>query len=417
MLGANRCAGCCLAAAILLGTAAVASGEPQLATIDLFTADEGGYASYRIPCLVATRNGTLLAFCEARKTRSDWAAIDLLLRTSSDGGKTWSPPRQVGVVASGHRKNPVAVERKIVKNDEPTYNNPLAIVDRQNTVHLLYCLEYMRVFYTRSSDDGRTFSPPVEITASLEAWRPRYDWRVLAVGPGHGIQLQNGRLLATAWLSTATGPNAHHPSVISTVYSDDLGQSWQCGEIIAPERDPLVDPSEHQAVQLADGQVLINIRSEAKANRRAVATSLDGATGWTAPTFDEQLVEPICMASICRLSDSATSDRNRLLFSNPANLERADGKSAPGKHRDRRNLMIRLSYDEAGTWPVAKTLEAGPSAYSDLAVSSDGTIYCLYERGGPDPREPESPTPHRLALARFNLEWLTDGQDRLPARP
>jgi sialidase-1 len=229
----------------------------------------------------------------------------------------------------------------------------------------------------------------------------------LATGPGHGVQLSSGRLVVPVWLSTGTGGHAHRPSSIATVYSDDHGATWQSGNIVAGETDPLVNPSESVAVELADGRVLLNIRSEAKQHRRGVATSPDGATNWTRPIFDDQLVEPICMASMCRFSKAPDDGKNRLLFSNPENLQRVDGKAEPGKNRDRRNLTIKLSYDEAQSWPIAKTLEKGRSAYSDLAVAPDGTIYCLYERSTPVGKRLAS----TLTLARFNLAWLTDGKD------
>jgi sialidase-1 len=264
----------------------------------------------------------------------------------------------------------------------------------------------MRCFSARSDDDGKTFTEPVEITSAFEPFRKHYDWKVLATGPGHGVQLRSGRLVVPVWLSTASGPSAHRPSVITTIYSDDHGKSWQCGDVVATESDPLVNPSESVAVALASGGVLLNMRSEADAHRRAIATSPDGATKWTRPVFDEELVEPICMASLCRYSLPGKRTRDRILFSNPANLERADGKEKLGMSRDRKNLTVRLSYDECDTWPVAKTLEAGRSAYSDLAVGKDGMIYCLYEH---TPHE-KGPGPS-IFLAKFNLAWLTDGKD------
>jgi sialidase-1 len=114
------------------------------------------------------------------------------------------------------------------------------------------------------------------------------------------------------------------------------------------------------------------------------------------------------MASICRLSKESPDGKNRILFSNPANLEVAEGKAEPGKKRDRQNLTIRMSYDEGRKWPVAKTLEKGPSAYSDLGVAPDGTIYCLYERS----TKVNDALASTLTLARFNLEWLSDGKDK-----
>lgn len=393
----------CLLAVILCAPALAA--EPLLEKQELFAAGQGGYPSYRIPALVVTPGGSLLAACEARKTRGDWSAIDILFVRSEDGGTTWSEPRGLGTLPGEERQNPAA--RRPSGATGITNNNPLWIADRETgAVHLLVCQEYLRCFYSRSDDDGKSFSDPVEITSALEPFRKTYDWKVVATGPGHGVQLPTGRLVVPVWLSTASGASAHRPSVISTIYSDDHGASWQCGEIVAHETDPLVNPSESVAVVLADGSVLLNMRSEADANRRAIAISPNGASGWTRPRFDDELVEPICMASLCRYSLPGKNTRGRILFSNPANLERKDGKAAPGMSRDRKNLTVRLSYDECQSWPVAKTLEAGPSAYSDLAVAQDGTIYCLYEH---TPR-PKASGPS-LFLAKFNLAWLTDGND------
>lgn len=381
------------------------SAEPLLEKQELFAAGEGGYPSYRIPALVVTPKGSLLAACEARKTRGDWSPIDILLVRSEDGGRTWSEPRGLGPLPGEERQNPAA--RRPANAAGITNNNPLWIADQQTgAVHLLVCQEYMRCFYSRSDDDGKTFTEPVEITAAFDPFHKQYDWKVLATGPGHGVQLPSGRLVVPVWLSTASGPSAHRPSVITTIYSDDHGANWQCGEIVANETDPLVNPSESVAVALADGGVLLNMRSEAHAHRRAIATSPDGATKWTRPRFDDALVEPICMASLCRYSLPGKNTRGRILFSNPANLARNDGKESPGTSRDRKNLTVRLSYDECESWPVAKTLEAGPSAYSDLAVGPDGVIYCLYEH---TPRA-KAPGPS-IVLARFNLAWLTDGKD------
>jgi sialidase-1 len=394
----------------LCGVASLlAAAEPWLEQTDLYRAGTGGYALYRIPGIVVTTKGTVLAYCEARKTgKSDWDAIDILLRRSTDGGRTWSEPQQVAHLTGPHRKNPVALAQKLANPDDVTFNNPVAIVDQQTgAVHFLYCLEYMRCFYLRSDDDGQTFSKPVEITATFNQFRDEYDWKVLATGPAHGIQMKNGRLVVPVWLSTGTGGHAHRPSVTSVIYSDDHGRSWQRGQIAVPNTDTFVNPNETVLVPLADGGVMLNVRSESPAHRRIVTVSPDGATHWSPPKFQDELVEPICMASMVRLSSRPEDARNRILFANPDNLERADGKAKPGGSRDRKNLTIKLSEDEGRTWPVSKTLEAGYSAYSDLAVGPDGTIYCLYERGR-NAAGNQRPTNYAyLTLARFNLEWLT----------
>jgi sialidase-1 len=341
--------------ALLLGLAAPAAfAEPFLDKTDLFEAGKGGYTLYRIPGIVATKSGALLAYCEARKgTGSDWSMIDILMRRSTDGGKTWSEPQKIAQVDGPNRKNPAAVAQKLVKDDDVTYNNPVAIADRKTgAVHFLFCMEYMRCFYERSDDDGRTFSKPIEITAALEQFRKDYAWQAMATGPAHGVQLDSGRLLVPVWLSRATGGNAHRPSAVATIFSDDAGKTWQRSDIVAIDAIPLINPNETVAVELADGRVMLNMRNESKEHRRSIALSPDGATRWTAPAFDEQLKEPICMASICRYSKKPAAERNRLLFANPDNLERAAGKPVPGQNRDRKNLTVRLSEDEgkAGRW-------------------------------------------------------------------
>jgi sialidase-1 len=161
---------------------------------DLFEANMGGYAHYRIPGLVLTTRGTLLAYCEARKSpKGDWGTIDILMCRSTDGGRTWGLPRKIVTPLEGIQKNPVALAQNLARPDEITVNNPVAIVDRQaGAIHFLYCVEYARCFYMRSDDDGQTFGEPVEITATFERFRPEYDWKVLATGPGHGIQLSGG---------------------------------------------------------------------------------------------------------------------------------------------------------------------------------------------------------------------------------
>lgn len=119
--------------------------------------------------------------------------------------------------------------------------------------------------------------------------------------------------------------------------------------------------------------------------------------------------EPICMATMVRLSEAPA--KNRLLFANPDNLSRTDGKEAAGKGRDRKNVSVKLSHDESATWPVNKTIEPGFSGYSDLAVANDGTLLLFYERGSTDGAN--SYKTGLLTVARFNLEWLTDGKDAL----
>ena len=297
------------------------------------------------------------------------------------------------------QKNPFALRLKNVDTTQVTYNNPVLIADKDGTVHMLFCLEYERTFYQRSEDDGLSWSKPVEITSTFDAFKKDYAWKVLATGPNHSIQLKTGRLLVPVWLSTGEGGNAHRPSVTATIYSDDQGKTWKAGDIAVPCTDEWINPNETVAVELNDGRVMLNVRSESKAHRRLVVTSPDGATKWSTPNFDEALVEPICMAGIVRYEHAGKS---LILFSNPHNLEGGrEGKPEPGKSRSRKNVSVKISRDEGQTWPVSKTLEPGPSMYSDIAVTQKGTILCFYGSSSKPGFAGSG-----LTLARFNLEWL-----------
>lgn len=378
-----------IAAMLLVIVVPLLAAAPRFESQRLFEGDTGGYKLYRIPGIVVTRKGTILAYTEARRTGSgDWDTIDIVMRRSTDSGKTFSPQRVIAHAPGAIERSPVALERKQSRPDDITYNNPVAIADRDGGVHFLFCLEYMRAFYMRSDDDGKTFSTPVEITPAFNAFRPEYAWRVLATGPGHGIQLRSGRLLVPVWLSLGTAGNGHHPSVTATIYSDDHGKTWHRGDIAVANTPEFPDPNESAAVELADGTVMLNVRTEAKENRRTVVMSKDGATHWSEPRLDESLPDPICFASIVRSG-------HHLLFVNPDNLTRADGKDLRSK--DRVNLTIRLSNDGGAHWIAKRSIEPGATGYADLAVMPGGTILCLYEK---------VTKTHDEMLGRFNLEWV-----------
>ena len=294
-------------------------------------AGENGYEFYRIPGIVATPRGTLLTYYEARHG-SDWAVIDLYARRSMDQGATWEERR---MLFSGRNVN--------------TTNNPVMIVDGQR-LHLLCFENYKRLFHRVSDDEGLTWSEPVEISAALEEGRKAWPWTCAAVGPGHGTRLASGRIIATVWMaSNPASIFAHGPSKVSTIYSDDHGETWHLGEVFAPEGT--TSPNEACIAQLSDGRVLMNIRTARPANElyttphyRTLVVSADGSGGWT-DYASEALPDPVCCGGMCECPGG-------LLFTN------CDSFSCRAHH------TLRRSADDGRTWP--DSLEYEPLAgYSD----------------------------------------------------
>jgi len=356
----------------ILVTAVLGAAEPR--QTDVFVSGQDGYHTYRIPSLIVTAKNTVLAFCEGRKAgSSDTGDIDLLMKRSTDGGCTWS-------------------KQQVVWDDGPnTCGNPCPVVDRQTgTIWLLMTHNLgidresqivdrtskgtRTVWLSKSTDDGRTWSRPVEITAMTK----KPDWTWYATGPGAGIQLRTGRLVVPC--DAIEGASKRYFSHV--IYSDDHGATWKLGGAAGPA------VNECEVVELADGKLMLNMRNYDKRQRcRAVATSVDQGQTWSAVSHDATLIEPICQASIRRYSLAGPQSRNVLLFLNPAQT------------KGRKAMTLRASYDEGKTWPVAKLVWAGPAAYSCLAVRGDGAILCLYERGDRHAYE-------RITLAETTLKWL-----------
>jgi sialidase-1 len=333
----------------------------------LFHSGEGSYFCFRIPALVVTNKGTIIAFAEARRTDcADWDQIDLVAKRSEDAGKTWSPLRVL--LHEGTR----------------SINQPTPVLDRETGVlWLIFCKDNQQVFVAQSADDGVSWSLPREITAQVK----ERTWKYVASGPGHGIQLKNGRLLVAAWGDVSPGPAGWPPSwgeveFTFTMFSDDHGATWQQGR---PMYENLTE--EGMVAETPNGRVYMALRSLHEKKRRAHAWSDDGGYSWSRIQFDDALPDPPAEASIIRILSTGSDSEGRFLFANPASAV------------DRTHLTIRMSENDCRTWPISRLLYEGSSAYSDLALADDHTILTLFEADDYS----------KLLLAQFNLAWLTAG--------
>jgi sialidase-1 len=328
----------------------------------LFESGRDGYFTCRIPALLATKAGTLLAFCEGRlHSGDDHGSIHLLLRRSEDGGRTWSPAQIVWEDWKNTCGNPCPVQ------DADTGTIWLSVnwnrAGRHSEEYFGACdTRYVRLL--SSDDDGRTWSEPLDITPAVK----RPDWGWYAMGPGVGIQIQQGpqrgRLLIPC------NHTEFEPLPIRmfshVIYSDDHGHSWHLGG-----SSPMGGFDECQVTEISGGRLMLNMRHYGPApDCRGVAISADGGMTWDAVRRDEALVEPAggCQGSIIRLPDG------RLLFSNPAS-------------RKRERLTVRVSSNYGVSWTETAVLHEGPAAYSCLASLPDGRIACLFECGIMHPYE------------------------------
>ncbi|MFF1741651.1 exo-alpha-sialidase [Streptomyces mirabilis] len=355
----------------------------------LFRASQDpGYACFRIPAVVRSTHGTLLAFAEGRvHDCGDAGDIDIVVKRSTDGGRTWGPLQVVNEGAGDTHGNPAPiVDRetgRIVLAE--TYNTGRTDgrgcdVPCDRTPHLQY-----------SDDDGLSWSAPRDLSAEIlpPNWNSWY-----ATGPVHGIQLTRGRhagrlvfgVNTETWNgSRVTANNA------ALITSDDGGDHWRIG---ASDSWPIADDgtfrqksSELTLTERADGSVLVSGREQdgTDLGHRTQTVSRDGGDSFTAPFRDlPGLYAPQVQGSVLRLGD-------RILLACPGDPDR------------RRTMMVRSSYDGGRTWDSVDrgtVVTTDWSGYSDLVAIGGGAVGLLYEGGAVDARD-------EVRFARFTEDWLT----------
>lgn len=336
-------------------------------TIDVFQKNTDGYTCFRIPAIVQSTKGTLLAFAEARKNScSDTGNIDVVLKRSLDGGKTWSELLTVWDDGNNVCGNPVPVVDKVS-------GRILLVVcwnlgtDHEKDIIKGKSKDTRKVFVLSSDDDGVTWSKPKEITSGVK----KENWTWYATGPCHGIQLQNkkykNRLVVPA-NHIGSGTKEFHSQVI---YSDDAGATWKLGGVVAKPGG-----NESSVVELKNGDLMLNMRNynREESKSRAYAISKDGGETWSAMQYLAELIEPVCQGSTLNWTNKGKNSR-KILFSNPASINK------------REKMTLKLSWDNGFHWPFFYTVYEGPCAYSDMVIVSDNQIGLLYEYGKKNPYE------------------------------
>ena len=332
----------------------------------IFKSGSEGYNTFRIPSIITTDSGVVLAFAEGRKnSSSDSGDIDLVLKRSTDGGKTWSDLIVIRDDSTNVCGNPSPViDRKTGKIFLlSTWNRG---DDTESEIINMTSVDTRRVYVMNSIDEGLSWSKPIEITDKVK--KPNWTW--YATGPVHGIQIREGSkkgrmIIPCDHIEANTKKYYSH-----IIYSDDGGSSWNIGGTT-----PQDQVNECSVAEIGKGKLILNMRNYDRTQmNRKISISNDYGESWGDIYDDKALVEPICQASILRYSFKGYG-RNDLLFINPADKNK------------RLNMTLRLSNDLGRTWKGEFLLHEGPSAYSDITKLRNGNVGCLFEAGKNSPYE------------------------------
>ncbi len=303
----------------------------------------GRYISYRLPGVVVTKKGTVIAYCEARTHKetdnvhinlNDWCLMDILMQRSVDGGKTFEDAQFLALGTTQYE----------------TMNNPVMIVGNDNIIHFLYCRNCTvgggGAWYRRSEDDGITWSPARRIDEFITV-----PHSIFFFGPGHGICTSGGRLISPVWLADPVT----NEFMTYTIYSDDNGMTWKMSERASKNKD------ETTIAELSDGRIMLNSRNKP----RRITVSPDGACGWSESFDDPNLIDPFCEGGMDTVKIKGLP--HAILFVNCAD----DSK--------REKVTIKCSFDDGKTWK-SLLIDEFEGGYSDVAVDQNtGKGYVVYE--------------------------------------
>jgi len=362
----------CLVNLLLLFLSASNSHAQSL----VFKSGDGGYATYRIPAIIKAPSGDLLAFCEGRvNSAGDFGNIDIVMKRSLDGGATWSSLQIVIDVDSLQAGNPAPVVDWLDPNYPGgriflfynTGNNHEGEVRKGKGRRM--------VWYITSSDNGKTWSAPVDISFQVHRHGTQEDWRSYANTPGHALQLTRGiyagRLIVAANHSEGAPKNRFEDYRAHAFYSDDHGKTFLLSQSVS-----VPGGNESIAAELSNNRVLLNSRNQrGDKKERLISISKNGGVSWDTTFFDAALIDPVCQGSVLNLGWK--KNRAVLAFSNAASQSKRD------------SLTVRISLDEGATWKQSLLIDNNQAetkgdytAYSDLVLVNKKTLGVLYERNG-----------------------------------
>lgn len=354
------------------GVVEIKSPDPE----PLFLPGQGPFTCYRIPALIALPDGDLLAFAEGRVAScADFGDVDLVMKRSHDRGLHWSEM----TVAADNGTLQAGNCAPVVDRTDPAFPGGRIFLfyntGTASETEVRQGRGIREVWYVTSSDNGHTWSAPVNITLQVHrpnqpGYNPEYvfpqDWRAFANTPGHALQLRSGPHAGRIYVAANRTAGAPLPGFADCrsfgYYSDDHGLTFRVSDEL-----PFPGSNEATAAETAGGGIYLNARNQAGDPRcRIAAFSADGGATWDTVFYDRRLPDPVCEGTVL---DVDAGGKHRLLFANPASTVH------------RRDLTLRISRNDGLSWPDSLLLVAGEAAYSDICPLGQNRIGCLFERG------------------------------------
>ena len=345
---------------------------------------------YRIPSLITTKKGTVLAFAERRVGLHDHAQNDMVLKRSLDNGKSW---RKLQIIADFGKKSlndPLAVELESGRILLMFKMYPYGVHTRNSGWIQMADNGYdgprnTKSFLTYSDDDGKTWAKPREVTKMV---RP-HD-RINAGSPGIGIQLKKGehkgRIVMPLYYTRKIN-DTDRDCTNATAFSDDEGLTWTISNDI-PHKGHTGFGNEAQVVERADGSLLYICRNHGGLHRK-IAESNDGGFTWNNMRLDFGLPGTACQGSVLR-------------YSWPEEGESIIAQSSPANKYGRNHGTVRLSVDEGKTWKYSREITPDFFAYSCLTKLKTNTIGLLYESNGYQD----------IVFTSFTVDWVKNNSPK-----
>lgn len=353
----------------------------QQVFIPVFISGTEGHKSYRIPAIINLPNGNILAFAEGRvHGAGDFGDIDIVMKRSSDKGKTWSALQNVAEFDTLQCGNPAPV----VDLTDPLYPNGRIFLfyntGNNHEGEVRKGKGYKQVWFKTSTDGGYTWSEPTDITLQVHlpnqpqanaAYNFKEDWRTYANTPGHAMQFQKGKYKGRIYVAanhSAGGPKRDATDYDAHgFYTDDHGKTFRLGASLQ-----VLGSNESMATEISGSRLMFNSRNQkGDVRARIIGISSNGGETWDTTYFDKNLPDPVCQASI--LTIGKKKGKSILAFCNAAD------------EKKRNNLTLRISYDDGKTWEKNIVIynnekQADAAAYSDIVSTSKKEIGVLYEK-------------------------------------